>query len=91
VPIEALVERRKAAKRELIDTEKDKRFVRRGAKAQLKESDHVGRSLKRDRQQKAKQKVKSGQETGGAPLNLHSVPTKNAVRIVTIEVVRRSE
>lgn len=44
---------------------KDKRFVRRGAKGRFKESDDVGRSLKRDRQQKAKRKVKSWREIGG--------------------------
>jgi hypothetical protein len=32
---------------------------------QFKESDDVGRSLKRDRQQKAKRKVKSGQGDRG--------------------------
>ena len=57
--------KRKAAKRERIDSGKDKRFVRRGAKGQFKESDDVGRSLKRDRQQKAKRKVKSGQGDQG--------------------------
>ena len=57
--------KRKAAKRERIETGKDKRFVRRGAKGQFKESDDVGRSLKRDRQQKAKRKVKSGQGDRG--------------------------
>jgi len=57
--------RKSASKRELIDTGKDKRFVRRGAKGQFKESDDVGRSLKRDRQQKAKRKVKSGQGDRG--------------------------
>jgi len=34
--------RKKAAKRELIDTRTDKRFVRRGARGQFKESDAVG-------------------------------------------------
>ena len=57
--------RKTASKRELIDTGTDKRFVRRGAKGQFKESDDVGRSLKRDRQQKAKRKVKSGQGDRG--------------------------
>ena len=57
--------KRKAAKRERIETGKDKRFVRRGAKGQFKESDDVGRSLKRDRQQKAKRKVKSWQGDRG--------------------------
>jgi hypothetical protein len=52
--------RRKSAKRELIDTGRDKRFVRRGAKGRFKESDDVGRSLASDRRRKAKRKVKSG-------------------------------
>ena len=60
-----MAKRKSAAKRELIDTGKDKRFVRRGASGQFKESDDVGRSLKRDRQQKAKRKVKSGQGDRG--------------------------
>jgi serine/threonine protein kinase HipA of HipAB toxin-antitoxin module len=38
---------------ELINTGTDKRYVRRSASGQFKESDDVGRSLKRDRQQKA--------------------------------------
>ena len=54
-----------AAKRELIDTGTDKRFVRRGAKGQFKESDDVGKSLTRDRGKKAKNKVKSGQGDKG--------------------------
>ena len=41
-----------AAKRELINTGKDKRFVRRGASGQFTESDDVGGSLNRDRQQR---------------------------------------
>ena len=53
--------RKKAAKRELIDTGTDKRFVRRGAAGKFKESDDVGRSLAADRRRKAKTKVKSGQ------------------------------
>jgi hypothetical protein len=57
--------RKKAAKRELIDTGSDKRFVRRGAKGQFKESDDVGRSLAGDRRKKAKRKVKSGQGDKG--------------------------
>jgi hypothetical protein len=57
--------KRKAAKRELINTAKDKRFVRRGTTGKFKESDDVGRSLTKDRQQKAKTKVKSGQGDRG--------------------------
>jgi hypothetical protein len=37
-----------AGKRELIDTSRDKRFIRRDEKGQLKESDDVGRSLSQD-------------------------------------------
>jgi hypothetical protein len=48
------------AKRELIDTGTDKRFVRRNKQGQFKESDDVGRSLRQDVKQKAKTKVKSG-------------------------------
>jgi hypothetical protein len=57
--------RKKAAKRELIDTGTDKRYVRRGAKGQLKESDDVGKSLSADRRKKAKTKAKRGQGDKG--------------------------
>ena len=57
--------RKKAAKRELIDTGTDKRFVRRGAAGKFKESDDVGKSLSADRRKKAKAKVKSGQGDKG--------------------------
>jgi hypothetical protein len=57
--------RKAAAKRELIDTGTDKRYVRRGARGQFKESDDVGRSLASDRRKKAKTKVKSGQGDRG--------------------------
>jgi hypothetical protein len=52
--------KKSAAKRELINTGSDKRFVRRDEKGHFKESDDVGRSLSRDREQAAKTKVKSG-------------------------------
>ena len=51
--------------RELIDTGTDKRFVRRDEEGQFKESDDVGRSLAKDRQQKAKTTVKPGQGDRG--------------------------
>jgi hypothetical protein len=57
--------RKKTAKRELIDTGADKRFVRRGARGKFKESDDVGKSLTADRRKKAKTKVKSGQGDKG--------------------------
>ena len=40
--------RKAAAKRELIAPRGDKRYVRRGAKRRIKESDDVGRSLSTD-------------------------------------------
>ena len=49
-----------AAKRELIDTGTDKRYVRRNKKNQGKESDDVGRSLSQDVRRKAKTVVKAG-------------------------------
>ena len=52
--------KRKAAKRELINTGTDTRFVRRGARGKFKESDDVGRSLASDRRKKAKTKAKRG-------------------------------
>lgn len=51
--------------RELIDTGTDKRFVRRNAKGEFKESDDVGRSLAADRRQKAKKGAKRGEGDKG--------------------------
>jgi hypothetical protein len=57
--------RKRAAKRELIDTGTDKRFVRRGSAGRFQESDDMGKSLAADRRQKAKKKVRSGQGDKG--------------------------
>ena len=57
--------KKKAAKRELIDTGRDKRYVRRDDEGKFKESDDQGRSLSQDRKKKAKSKVKSGQGDKG--------------------------
>ena len=57
--------KKKAAKRELIDTRTDKRFVRRGATGRFNESDDVGKSLASDRRRKAKTKAKRGQGDKG--------------------------
>jgi hypothetical protein len=51
--------------RELIDTGRDKRFVRRDEQGQFDESDDVGRSLSSDRRQKAKRTVPPGQGDRG--------------------------
>ena len=57
--------KRKPAKRELVNTGTDKRFVRRDGKGQFKESDDVGRSLSQDRKRKAKTAAKRGQGDRG--------------------------
>ena len=57
--------KKKSQKRELIDTGKDKRYVRRDPGGKFKESDDQGRSLSQDRRKKAKTKVKSGQGDKG--------------------------
>lgn len=57
--------RRKPAKRELINTGTDKRYVRRDASGRFNESDDVGRSLSQDRRKKATTASKSGQGDRG--------------------------
>ena len=57
--------RRSSSKRELINTRRDKRYVRRDGQGQFKESDDVGRSLAADRRTKAKTVAKSGQGDRG--------------------------
>jgi hypothetical protein len=52
--------KRKAAKRELINTGTDKRYVRRKTGGQFSESDDVGRSLTKDRSRKATTKSRKG-------------------------------
>jgi hypothetical protein len=59
------VAKRTAAKRKLIDTGADKRYVRRDASGRFEESDDVGRSLARDRQRRAKTKSGPGQGDKG--------------------------
>jgi hypothetical protein len=56
---------RKAAKRELIDTGTDKRYVRRDNKGRFNESDDQGKSLTQDRRQRAKTESKPGQGDRG--------------------------
>ena len=60
-----MVGRTKVAKRELIDTGTDKRYVRRTKTGQFKESDDVGRSLAADRRTKAKTIAGKGQGDKG--------------------------
>lgn len=51
--------------RELIDTGRDKRFVRRDEKGRFKDVVDVGRSLANDRKRQAKTKVAPGQGDRG--------------------------
>jgi hypothetical protein len=60
-----MVAKKKAAKRELIDTGHDKRFVRRDESGEFNESDDVGRSLAQDRKRKSKKATSSGQGDRG--------------------------
>lgn len=53
------------AKRELIDTGTDKRYVRRDDGGRFRESDDVGRSQAADRRQKAETASKPGQGDRG--------------------------
>ena len=56
---------RGAGKREMINTGTDKRYVRRDAQGQFKESDDVGRSLSSDRRRQAKTAAPKGQGDRG--------------------------
>jgi hypothetical protein len=57
--------KRKAAKRELINTGSDKRYVRRDQSGKFKESDDVGRSTAQDRRRRAEAKARRGQGDKG--------------------------
>jgi hypothetical protein len=57
--------KRRAAKRSLVNTGRDKRYVRRNSKGQFKESDDVGRSLAQDRPVRARSKARKGQGDRG--------------------------
>ena len=57
--------KKNSSDRELIDTGTDKRYVRRDAEGQFKESDDVGKSLAQDVRKKAKTTVPAGQGDRG--------------------------
>ena len=57
--------RRQAAKRQLINTGTDKRYVRRDNSGQFKESDDVGRATAQDGKRAAKTRSKRGQGDRG--------------------------
>lgn len=53
------------SKRELIEPNGDKRYIRRDDKGRIKESDDQGKSLSQDIKQRAKTTVPSGQGDKG--------------------------
>lgn len=55
----------KKSDRELIDTERDKRYVRRDDQGQFKESEDIGRSQAQDRKRDAENTTKKGQGDRG--------------------------
>lgn len=55
----------KSSKRERIDTGTDQRFMRRDEGGRFNESDDVGRSLSKDRRQKAEHEAPKGQGDRG--------------------------
>jgi len=57
--------KRTKSHRELIDTGKDKRVVRRNEQGEFHEVTDVGKSIAQDRKQTAKHKVPSGQGDRG--------------------------
>ena len=57
--------RKRAAKRELINTGTDKRFVRRDEKGQFKDVVDVGKSLAADQRQHARTKSRKGEGDKG--------------------------
>ena len=58
--------KKKAARRTLVNTGTDMRYVRRDTKGKFKESDDVSRSLGQDPKRKAKTKTTKGQGDRGA-------------------------
>jgi len=59
------MKKKSSARRELIDTGTDKRFVRRDERGRFTESDDVGRSLSGDVKRHAKTEVPPGQGDKG--------------------------
>ena len=60
-----MAEKKSTRNRELIDTGRDKRFVRRDDKGRFEDVVDVGRSIAQDRKQTAKTKVPPGQGDRG--------------------------
>jgi len=58
--IDTMPTKKSSGKRTTIKPKGDARYIRRDSKGRIKESDDVGRSLKKDREKKAKKTVRSG-------------------------------
>jgi hypothetical protein len=56
---------KKSSKRELVNTGRDKRYVRRDPAGKFNESDDVGKSLSQDRRRRSKTTAKAGQGDKG--------------------------
>jgi hypothetical protein len=56
----SMPKKKSSGKRTTIKPKGDARYIRRDSKGRIKESDDVGRSLKKDREKKAKKTVRSG-------------------------------
>ena len=56
---------RSSGARDLVDTGRDKRYVKRTASGRFRESDDVGKSSASDQRTKAKTKVKAGRGDRG--------------------------
>ena len=68
-----------SGKRELIEPNSDKRYIRRDSKGRIKESADQGRSLSRDRNKTAKTKVKPGYgDKGDQPVSKIATKKKAA-------------
>jgi hypothetical protein len=80
-----------ARKRELIDTDTDKRYVRRNKLGtSFVESDDVGRSLAVDRRKRAKTKVKSGEgDKGDRPRPKRKATSKVRKKAATRKSARK--
>ena len=57
--------RKTSSRRELTTPRGDRRFARRDAEGRFKESDDAGRSLAKDRKQRAKRRAPKGQGDKG--------------------------
>ena len=67
--------------RELIDTGRDKRYVKRNAEGQFKESVDVGKSLAADRRSKSKTVVKPGYgDQGDQPKRPNKTSSKKSTK-----------